>query len=548
MKKYSIRSFLTVILFRINRLSFNIVTVLLVALCAGVLGCDIDSEKGPQPTPTASPTPQPTPSPTPQPSPTPSPTPTPGPTPTPAPTPTPPPAGDVLGAVQIGMGEEPTNCDDPIWDEAEELSVNTNSVRTGALYGNGQLNMTGTLNGATNFNSGQPANLRLTALYTTGSGQVFIRARWDDMIFNLDRRRALFNGPSDPQQPGESATGYTSQLNDDKIAFAFAIDPNTSSAFGTFNNVGCAASCHLAPGENEMTPDVGKIDLWHWKTQRSEPLGFVNDQFSVPIDQGGRQTDAGGPIEVRNLKESGNNRSGPKFIWIGTDQNIPPEAPRTGTLDPAFTLLTDHLQDVSDRDANNGETIYQNQGCAGCHGVNGGGGIGPALNGIDHGRESDAELNAEIADPAHPGAGIYNGLPSDADRADLRLRVFGFWGTQGYFLQIPCTPGDPGCSSLDVTTIGETLDGSPLDYSQAGIDSLTNITTPQGPDNNAPLNQYKFQQDGYCLIIIRDLDTGHDDDAQFEPGQSYPFGVALMDNDGINHVGDTFLTLQFLLP
>jgi mono/diheme cytochrome c family protein len=453
------------------------------------------------------------------------------------------------------MGAEPAGCDDPIWDEAEELSVNTNTVRSQALYGNGQLNMTGTFAGAADFNGGESANLRLTALYTTGSGQVFIRARWNDMIRNIDRRRALFNGPSDPQQPGESATGYTSQLNDDKIAFAFAIDPNTSGAFGTFNNVGCAAACHLAQGENEMTPDVGKIDLWHWKTQRSEPLGFVNDQFSVPIDEGGRQTDAGGPIEVRNLKESGNNRSGPKFIWDGTNQTIPAGAPRAGeVLDPAFTLLrvnAEHLQDVSDRDANNGETIYTNSGCAGCHGANGQGGVfpgAPALNTIEFGRMSDADLDTLIATSPPPHiAAAYNAL-NDQQKKDLRLRVFDFWGTQGYFLQLPCTPGDPGCSSLDVTTIGETLDGSPLDYSQAGIDSLTNITTPQGPDNNAALNKYKFQQDGYCLIIVRDLDTTHDDDVLFEPGQSYPFGVALMDNDGINHIGNALLTLQFLLP
>jgi len=527
MKKYSVSAFLAVILFRINRLSFNIVAVLLVALCAGVLGCDIDSETGPQPTPT------PTASPTPTPTPTASPTPTP--TPTASPTPTPPPSGEVLSAIQINIGEEPTSCDDAIWNEAEELSVNTNSVGTPTqtLYGNGQLNMTGTFAGAADFNGGEPANLRLTALYTTGSGQVFIRARWDDMIFNLDRRRALFNGPADPLKADDPA-GYTSQLNDDKIGLAFQIVPGTSSEFGTFDEVGCFASCHNVAGEGlDMVPVTGKVDIWHWKTQRSEPLGFVNDQVSDLVN--GRTNDAGTPIEVRNLAVSGNNRSGPKFIWNGTDQTIP-SGPRAGeVLDSAFTLLIDHLQDVSDRNANNGEVIFQ-ASCAVCHGVNGGGGIGPALNTIDFGRESDAELDADIADPAHPGAGAYNAL-SDSDQADLRLRVFGFWGTQGYFLQLP------DGSNADITT------SSDLDYTQTGIDSLTNITEPQQEDPpGGELNKYKFQQDGYCLIITRELDTTHDDDVLFEPGQSYPFGVALMDNDGINHIGNTLLTLEFLLP
>ena len=522
MRKYSVRAFLAVIPFRINRLSFNIVTVLLVALCAGVLGCDIDSGTGPQPTPT------------PQPSPTPSPTPTPGPTPTPTPTPTPPPA-DTLSAVQIAMGEEPVSCDDPIWDEGDEISVNTGSVRTQALYGNGQLNMTGTFAGAADFNGGETANLRLTALYTTGSGQVFIRARWDDMIFNLDRRRALFNGPADPLKADDPA-GYTSQLNDDKIGLAFQIVPGTSSEFGTFDEVGCFASCHNVAGEGlDMRPETGKVDIWHWKTQRSEPLGFVNDQVSDLVN--GRTNDSGTPIEVRNLAVGGNNRSGPKFIWDGTDQTIP-SGPRAGeVLDSAFTLLINHLLDVTaeGRDADNGEVIFQ-ANCAVCHGANGGGGIGPALNTIEFGRVSDAELDADIADVAHPGAGAYVAL-SDADQADLRLRVFGFWGTQGYFLQLP------DGSNADITTLSD------LDYTQSGIDSLTNITEPQQEDPpGGELNKYKFQQDGYCLVITRDLDTTHDDDVLFEPGQSYPFGVALMDNDGINHIGNTLLTLEFLLP
>ena len=51
----------------------------------------------------------------------------------------------------------------------------------GMLYGDGQLNMSGTLGGTTTFNRGDGANLRLTALYTTGGSEIFIRARWNDV-------------------------------------------------------------------------------------------------------------------------------------------------------------------------------------------------------------------------------------------------------------------------------------------------------------------------------------------------------------------------------
>jgi hypothetical protein len=98
----------------------------------------------------------------------------------------------------------------------------------------------------------------------------------------------------------------------------------------------------------------------------------------------------------------------------------------------------------------------------------------------------------------------------------------------------------PDGSDADVTTITN------LDYSQAGIDSLTNISDSQGPDFNEELNKYKFQQDGYCVVIVRNLETGNADDTQFDPSQQYIFGVALMDNDGQNHIGNTHLTLSFL--
>lgn len=469
----------------------------------------------------------------PTPVPTPTPTPVPTPTPAPTPTPTPPPVGADLNAVPIAPESAPVDCDDPIWNEAEEISVATATVDSGMLYGDGELNMTGTFGGTSDFNSGNPANLQLTALYTE-AGQIFIRARWDDMIFNLDRRRALFNGPPDPDKPEESPAGWTSQLNDDKIGMAFEIDPGTASEFGTFEDVGCAASCHNVAGEGlDMRPETGKVDIWHWKTSRSEPVGYVDDQFAEPVD--GRRDDAGVSIEVRN-RAGGSNRGGPQFIWDGTDQAVT-SGPRTGqVLDPAFIILNEHLLDVEaeGRDADNGETIYQTS-CAVCHGADGEGGIGPTLDAIKFGRLSDAELDALIAVGTHPGAGAYNAL-GDTDKSDLRLRVFGFWGIPGYYLQMP------EGSVADVTTAND------LDYSEAGINSLTNITDPQGPDFNEILNKYKFQQDGYCVVLIRDLETGHDDDTQFDPSQSYVFGVALMDNDGKNHIGNTRLLLGFLLP
>jgi len=440
-----------------------------------------------------------------------------------------------LSAIPVDPAEAPVGCEDPIWDEATEISVTSSTMDAAMLYGDGQLNMSGTFGGTLTFNRGDDPNLRLTALYTTGGSEVYIRARWDDVIRNLDRRRALFNGPADPEKADDPA-GYTSQLNDDKIGLAFEIDADTSSEFGDFADVGCFAACHnigtAEEPELDMRPETGKVDIWHWKTSRSEPVGYVNDQFADPVD--GRQTDAGVGIEKRN-RAAGNNRSGPMVIQDGTEQMIT-FGPRTGeTLDSSFILLDGHTFDVADRDADNGEVIYV-AGCLTCHGINGeGGGTDTPLNTKKFGRLSDAELDGLMAAGTHPGSATYLGL-DDAQQADLRLRVFAFWGTPGYYLMMPSG------SAADVTTMSE------LNYSEDGIDALVNITESQAPDFNSRLNKYKFEQDEYCVVLTRELDTTHDDDTQFDIAEEYVFGVALMDNDGKNHVGNAKLILDFLLP
>jgi hypothetical protein len=189
----------------------------------------------------------------------------------------------------------PTSLADPYWAGADWLPITSTNQSTSLTYGDGQMNMNGTFNGLTDFSGGMDPGLILKAAYDANN--IYIYAEWTDVVFNLDRRRWLYDGPTDPLKPGESADGWTSQLNDDKIGLAFEISA-ASSAFGTFDNVGCAASCHDPGGGIDMRPQAGEVDIWHWKTSRSEPLGYVNDQSSEPV--AGRTSDAGTSIENRN--------------------------------------------------------------------------------------------------------------------------------------------------------------------------------------------------------------------------------------------------------
>ncbi len=457
-------------------------------------------------TPTETPTPSPTgPSPTPSLTPTgPSPTwtetrpPTETPTPTPTvPTPTPTPV--VLRAVRVAGA--PAGIDDPVWDSVAPLRPTLSNMSVGLLYGDGQLNMSGTFNGIDDFNDGDPADLELRAVHD--GSNLYILAQWSDRSFDVDRRRWLYNGPTDPLKPGEAAAGWTSQRNDDKIALAFEID-SASSEFGTFAEAGCAASCHNVGGELDMRPAAGAVDIWHWKASRSEPLGYVDDQVSTAV--GGRSDDAGTRIENRNVPAGGNDRSGPAFEWDGTPQTFTRWDGEKVALDPAYFIL-DAQRTAFTGDATAGETVYAVR-CAACHGNNGQGGLGPAFNTPEVARRSRAELDEHSGAPSHIGAGSYNAL-SAAEKTDLLARIRGFAGVPGYYLT------QPSGSIADIRT-----------QSNVEVELIESTESEQ-----------------YRLLMIRPLQTGSGDDAQFVPGGQYPFGVALMDNDGRNHVGSRLETL-----
>lgn len=438
------------------------------------------------------------------PSPTPTSTPT-GPSPTPTSTgtstaiPTPP----VLLAPRVET--PPAGIDDPLWDQAPPLVPGLTNMSTGLLPGDGLLNMSGTFDGLDDFNDGAPAELTLRALHDGGT--LYILATWNDMTFNLDQRRWLFNGPTDPLKPGESAAGWTSQRNDDKIAFAFEIDA-ASSEFGAFATAGCAASCHNVDDIGlQMQPASGRVDLWDWQTSGSEPLGHVTDQ--VADGTTGRRDDSGTPIKNRNIVAAGDNRSGPLIEWDGTPQTFTRWDGSVVTLDPAYLVLDGHQMPFAG-DAAAGEALYASA-CAVCHGTVGQGGIGPALNRPEETRKTRVELDALTAAPGHPGASSYNAY-SAAQKTDVLARLRGFSGIPGYFLTAPSG------SIADIVT-------------QSNVD-LTRV----GP---AALERVDYE-----VLIIRPLDTGFDDDVQFVPGNDYPFGVALMDDDDRNHIGTRYEILR----
>jgi hypothetical protein len=79
--------------------------------------------------------------------------------------------------------------------------------------------------------------------------------------------------------------------------------------------------------------------------------------------------------------------------------------------------------------------------------------------------------------------------------------------------------------------------------SNADITAVSNVTALH--INNSMLSATNHHIK-YQVLITRKLHTNNPDDVQFNPSQgNYKFGVALMDNDGKNHIGSTVETLTF---
>lgn len=240
---------------------------------------------------------------------------------------------------------------------------------------------------------------------------------------------------------------------------------------------------------------------------RSEPLGYVNDQFSEPTN--GRKSDAGDGIENRH-KAGADNRSGPAVEWDGTLQSVIRSDGVSTTLDPAY-YLGNTMPFIGDAVA--GDVLYQ-ASCAGCHGNIGQGGAGPVMAQVMWTRESRGDLAAGMAAGTHPGAGLWNAFAA-TEMDDVIARLRGFSGIPGYFLT------QPSGSQADIRT--------KFNVVLTQVDDVTHTT--------------------YQLLMIRALQTGNPlDDVQFDPAMSYKFGVGLMDNDGRNHVGSRLEVLDFLAP
>ncbi len=112
------------------------------------------------------------------------------------------------------------------------------------------------------------------------SGEIRLRASWNDATKNDQRKRWIFDG-----------TDWTqSSENEDRVAFIWDTQGDDFVTTGT-----CAGMCHPP---DRMYTAAGIVDVWHWKATRTNPAGYADDKYwddGAAGTASGRHSDSGQP-------------------------------------------------------------------------------------------------------------------------------------------------------------------------------------------------------------------------------------------------------------
>ena len=184
---------------------------------------------------------------------------------------TPTPEKGTLEAVKATSG--PASAADAAWSTAPPFQV--------------------TLKGEGIFKDKSSKQVTARALYT--DSDLYLLFRWKDETESLIKDAWRYDGVKWARQRG----------NEDRLAILWEMTP-----IDGFAAKGCTAACHDSANEKEKwyfaTDAVAQRgDLWHWKSYRSNPLGFADDGWLGESDSKaspptGRRNDPGGGGDSRN--------------------------------------------------------------------------------------------------------------------------------------------------------------------------------------------------------------------------------------------------------
>lgn len=166
--------------------------------------------------------------------------------------------------VALKVATAPKDAADAAWAKATALTVKTSGYGTVA---------------------GKSLDVTAKALWT--DTDVYFLFTWADATQSMVKETWKFDGTKWEKQKGD----------EDRLSMLWEITP-----IANFATQGCMALCHgKTMGTNAATE---KGDLWHWKSYRSEPLGFADDGYVEKDDAAagttGRKSDPGGGGDSKN--------------------------------------------------------------------------------------------------------------------------------------------------------------------------------------------------------------------------------------------------------
>lgn len=206
---------------------------------------------------------------------------------------------------------------DAVWADAQELRVTTKVPDPGNDVFKGYVDNT--------YKS------KVRALYDDTN--IYLLVEWDDNNEDLNRDTWYFD-PSDnlwkqeKNKPlfNDSGVKIREAFYEDKFAMLFNIDNSVPE----WSEKTCYASCHTSLSQGEgyarhftNNPNE-RIEMWHWKSVRTNFYGHIDDQFQDNTQPNGRKNDDGtnpSPSNSQTLTTTDTNVevSVPKYFIPGRE-------------------------------------------------------------------------------------------------------------------------------------------------------------------------------------------------------------------------------------
>jgi hypothetical protein len=204
------------------------------------------------------------------------------------------------------VGSTPEDAGSSVWNQAKEAKM--------------------VLTGAGKF-EGKNIELITKSVYT--KDEIFFRFEWPDKDKSMQKNAWKFSG----------GKWNKIKANEDRLGLVFEIN-----RIDKFATKGCAVLCHNeSKNEKEwyyaVSSQKEKADMWHWKSVRSNPVGYAEDGYvafnATKEPEKGRKRDAGSETKAKSNRTK--DKSGPAYM-----QDPSKSASITGTL------LVSHAVEIKD--------------------------------------------------------------------------------------------------------------------------------------------------------------------------------------------------------